>query len=144
MGDPVQVVAEALAAHRHEHLCIRRGDSEPDAPIDDLCKMLADVEAPAAVAALQAAGALMPLGAKTLRDTIDRMDALHREHLRSAADDHLARQQLTALLQEVREVLGRHSRLDDLRYGCDRCGYVWPCPEASLAERIEKVLGGEG
>lgn len=142
--DPEQVVAEAL----HDAFGGKIGYCHhetstlfPDGTTGPYKRCEQDAEP--IVAALKAAGALMP----------EDVERLKRNSTATAQHSSTYIVRLTAaeaLLQEALSVLGRHTP-KPLRTStgfyvehCRLSNEPWPCPEASLAEKIEKAIGGEG
>lgn len=125
--DPVQVVAEAPCIHRSEGPChpFHRDYKHPEC----------------IVAALKAAGALMPVEAQQLRDEV----GLYSTDRWVERDHEL--QEANALLQEALSVLGLLVPVIQHGYSGGSAGDSLRHAErqlASLAEKIEKVIGGGG
>lgn len=140
MSDPVQVVAEAQHRRCPPDLRWRH-------PVTDHT-----ASSRAIVAALEAEGALMPEAAENHRLAVAhwRTVAEYADRMRTEAEADLPELGATlaaqaALLQEVREVLGRHEKTDPPYGGwgphhCKRCDEVWPCPEAVLLSKLDSTL----
>lgn len=149
MTDPVQVVTEAREAHRYigQGACSCGARRSRWADSDD---SYAEHVNEAIVAALKAAGALMPEEAQKLRDEVGLYSTerwVERDHELQEAKTLL--QEALSVLGQVREEIASHD--DEGRGRCTHCGDLAPCGPArvgalvaSLAEKIEESTGGEG
>lgn len=157
--DPVQVVAEARKAHSaytwdaddNNYHCICRKVVHHRQRYDEGAQEAFDAHVnEAIVAALKAAGALMPEEALTWTQHAEQAVVVAqqgRDEARESAQAWLVElEKSTALLQEALSVLGQHRKQikASVPTGFCVCGERWPCLRASLAEKIEKATGGEG